>query len=271
MSLHQKVCVAHHSLYGSHLAGVAAYLSQATFSSLFPLIDPSTGNSACTGKGFFTYSNFVTAANTFPSFLHNGDATKDKRELAAFLGQASQETNGAAVGQYNGGLCFVEEGGATPVTTSYCSATTAYPCNAAVSYHGRGPLQISYNFNYEPAGAAVGFDGLNNPMAVSSNAVTSWEASLWFWTTATTTKPSCHNVISGAWVPSASDTTAGRVSGTYGMVTNIINGGVLGCGNGQEPRTAYELEKIGYYEHYCDVLGVTYGTGTDCATMQSYS
>ena len=71
-------------------------------------------------------------------------------------------------------------------------------------------------------------------------------------------------------MPSATDTAAGRVSGTYGMVTNIVNGGVLGCGNGQEPRSAAEVQKIGYYEHYCDVLGVTYGTGVDCATMHSY-
>lgn len=190
--VYQNICVAPHGLFGSYPAGVAAYLSQSTFSSLFPLINPSTGSSACTGKGFFTYDSLVTAANKFPSFLHNGDATKDKRELAAFLGQASQETNGAAGGQYNGGLCFVEEGGATPTTLSYCTSTTQHPCNAAVSYHGRGPLQISYNFNYEPAGAAVGFDGLNNPMAVSSNAVTSWEASLWFWTTAAGGKPSSH-------------------------------------------------------------------------------
>ena len=239
---------------------------------MFPLIDPSTGNSACTGKGFFTYNSFVTAANKFPSFLHNGDATKDKRELAAFLGQASQETNGAAVGQYNGGLCFVEEGGATSTTASYCSSSAQYPCNPAVSYRGRGPLQISYNHNYAPAGTAVGFNGLNNPMAVSSNAVTSWQASLWFWTTASGGKPSCHDVMSGAWVPSASDTAAGRVSGTYGMVTNIINGGVpaIGCGNGQQPRSADEAKKIGYYQHYCDVLGVSYGTGVDCATMSHY-
>lgn len=216
-SVSEGIC----GLYGSCLAGVAAYLSQSTFSTIFPLIDPSTGNSACTGKGFFS------------------------------------------------GLCFVEEGGATPTTLSYCSSSAQYPCNAAVSYHGRGPLQLSYNYNYVPAGTAVGFDGLNNPMAVSSNAVTSWEASLWFWTTASGGKPSCHDVMSGAWVPSASDTAAGRVSGTYGMVTNIINGGVLNCGNGQQPSAA-EVQKIGYYKQYCDALGVSYGTGVDCATMRAY-
>ena len=39
-----------------------------------------------------TYQNFVTAASSFydAGFLNNGDDTINKRELAAFLAQASQ-------------------------------------------------------------------------------------------------------------------------------------------------------------------------------------
>lgn len=45
-------------------------------------------------SGFYSYSAFVKAAATFPDFASTGDAVRDKRELAAFLGQISHETTG---------------------------------------------------------------------------------------------------------------------------------------------------------------------------------
>nr|Q06014.1 RecName: Full=Endochitinase 2; Short=CHIT 2 [Arachis hypogaea] len=38
-------------------------------------------------------------------------------------------------------------------------------------------------------------------------------------------KPSCHNVMVGNYVPTASDRAANRTLG-FGLVTNIINGGL---------------------------------------------
>nr|Q06016.1 RecName: Full=Endochitinase 4; Short=CHIT 4 [Arachis hypogaea] len=38
-------------------------------------------------------------------------------------------------------------------------------------------------------------------------------------------KPSCHDVITNAWRPTATDSAAGRAPG-YGVITNIINGGL---------------------------------------------
>uniref|UniRef100_A0A3N7FHB0 Glycoside hydrolase family 19 catalytic domain-containing protein n=1 Tax=Populus trichocarpa TaxID=3694 RepID=A0A3N7FHB0_POPTR len=46
----------------------------------------------CPGKGFYTYSAFISAANAFPGFGTTGDADTRKREIAAFLGQTSHET-----------------------------------------------------------------------------------------------------------------------------------------------------------------------------------
>jgi hypothetical protein len=81
------------------------------------------------------------------------------REIAAFLGQASQETNGAAMDKFNGGLCFVEEGGTVPTSLVLCSdpnPNIEFPCTPGKSYRGRGPLQVSYNYNYgEACGATV--------------------------------------------------------------------------------------------------------------------
>jgi chitinase len=52
-----------------------------------------------------------------------------------------------------------------------------------------------------------------------------------------------------------------------GLTTNIINGG-LECTSGT-PK-AQELDRIGYFKRYCDILGVTNGDNLDCAAQQHY-
>ena len=48
-------------------------------------------------------------------------------------------------------------------------------------YYGRGPIQLSWNYNYGPAGSSIGFDGLNNPETVATDPIISFRAALWFW------------------------------------------------------------------------------------------
>jgi predicted chitinase len=86
----------------------------------------------------------------------------------------------------------------------------------------------SRNFNYGPAGKALGFDGLRNPEMVSNSSVIAFKTALWFWMTEQKPKPSCHNVMVGRYVPTKADIAANRTAG-FGLVTNIINGG-LECG-----------------------------------------
>lgn len=250
-------------------AGVGAYLSQAQFDAMFPLINSATGLDACTGKGFFTYNGFKTAAASFPGLFNSGDAVKNKVEIGAFLAQASQETNGAGEGQTNGGLCFVEEGGKTPPLGDYCSPSPDYPCGPGQTYIGRGPLQVSYNYNYIPAGRAVGFDGLNNPRVLATDEVLSWKASMFFWMTAVTPKPSCHAIMQGTWVPSADDVAKGRKTSSFGACTNVINGGVLQCGQYTVPNPA-EQKKIDYFNAYTNLLGVPPGNDVSCKTQLHY-
>jgi basic endochitinase B len=248
---------------------IGQYYTQADFTAMFPMITPGTSayNTACTGAGFFTYAAFVEAAAAFSAFATTGTPTENKREIAAFLAQASQETNGAGPGQFNGGLCFVQEGGSTPTTASYCSPSDADPCVAGQSYRGRGPLQVSYNFNYGPAGRALGVDLLSNPGLLATDAVLSFKASLYFWMTPSAPKPSCHDAMRPAF-PSDGN----RVPG-FGWVTNIINGGVLQCGNGNPTRSDAELKKIGYYNQYESVFGLSQSTAANavnCATQSHY-
>ncbi|KAF2302350.1 hypothetical protein GH714_034491 [Hevea brasiliensis] len=148
---------------------------------------------------------------------------------------------------------------------SYCSPSPTYPCAPGKQYYGRGPIQISWNYNYGQCGRAIGVDLLNNPDLVATDAVISFKTAIWFWMTAQSPKPSCHDVITGRWSPSATDRSAGRVPG-YGLVTNIINGG-LECGKGWNAKVE---DRIGFYKRYCDILGVGYGNNLDCYNQRPF-
>ncbi|XP_011628976.1 basic endochitinase [Amborella trichopoda] len=241
---------------------VASLISQ----SLFDQILKHRNDAVCEGKGFYAYSAFITAAKSFPAFGTTGDMTTRKREIAAFLAQTSKETTGgspaALDGPYAWGYCFVNE----MARGDYCNASAQWPCAAGKKYYGRGPIQISWNYNYGQAGRAIGFNGINNPDAVATDAVTSFKTAFWFWMTPQSPKPSAHDIITCLWTPSAADRSAGRVPG-YGVITNIINGG-LECGHGSDDRVA---DRIGFYKRYCDLMGVPYGDNLDCYNQRPYN
>lgn len=73
-----------------------------------------------------------------------------------------------------GGLCWLREGdfGHGPTTVEYCdSSNTRFPCAAGRRYFGRGPMQLSWNYNYGQAGRALGLDLLHNPDWVAQDPV----------------------------------------------------------------------------------------------------
>ncbi|TVU48485.1 hypothetical protein EJB05_08123, partial [Eragrostis curvula] len=167
------------------------------------------GDSGCQGA-FYTYDAFIEAAKNFPAFGTTGNDETRRRELAAFFGQTSHETTGgwatAPGGPFAWGYCRVNE-----------QSQTDPP------YYGRGPIQLAHKYNYQQAGQALGLDLVNNPDMVSSNPVVAFKTAIWFWMTPQSPKPSCHDVMTNNWTPSADDRSAGRLSG-YGETTNIING-----------------------------------------------
>ncbi|KAG8478127.1 hypothetical protein CXB51_027919 [Gossypium anomalum] len=130
---------------------------------------------------------------------------------------------------------------------------------------GRPTAPDGPNYNYGPAGRAIGEDLINNPDIVATNAIISFKTAIWFWMTPQGNKPSCHSVIIGQWRPSGADTATGRVPG-YGVITNIINGG-LECGRGPDNRVA---SRIGFYRRYCDILGINYGSNLDCCNQRPF-
>ncbi|XP_047094246.1 chitinase 2-like isoform X22 [Lolium rigidum] len=247
--------------------GVASILSK----DLFEQMLLHRNDAACTARGFYTYEAFLAAAATFPAFGSTAEGLSvetRKREVAAFLGQTSHETTGgwptAPDGPLTWGYCFKQE---REPKSIYCDTTKPeWPCAPNKEYIGRGPIQLTWNYNYGLAGRALSLDLLNNPDLVAADAVVSFRTALWFWMTPQANKPSSHAVITGRWTPTAADNAAGRVPG-YGVITNIINGG-LECGIGPDPRVA---DRIGFYQRYCGILGVDTGSNLDCYSQRSFN
>jgi len=263
---------------GASANGIATWFTQADFEAFFPNIN----NPACTGKNFFTYDALVQAAKAFPQFANSGEDTADKLELAAFLGQTSHETTGgwatAPGGPQAWGYCFKEERGCEGGTcTGYCAAgdpcvDQGFDCTCAAgqTYQGRGPVQLSWNYNYAAFSKYIYGDAsvlINDPVRVATNATLAYQAGLWFWMTPQNPKPSCHDALTGAWQPSAADSADGRIPGYYGMTTNIINGG-LEC---NMPTNSKVVDRVEYYKRYAGVLNVAVEEATlYCDKMVSY-
>jgi predicted chitinase len=205
-------------------SGFASIVSQQTYKKMFP-----------NSNALYSYGGLVAAIRAFPLFCNEGSLQQNRREAAAFLANISHET---------GALVFVDEQN-PPII--YCDASSAtYPCATGKTYHGRGPLQLSWNFNYGACGRAIGKDLLKQPELVSTDSTITFMTALWFWMTPQAPKPSCHDAI--------------RSSG-FGMTINVINGGIE-CGKATP--TPQALNRIQLYQKYCGILGVDPGGNLRC-------
>lgn len=205
-------------------SGIANIVSSATFAAMFP-----------NRNSLYTYDGLVTAARSYPKFCNEGSSDQCKREAAAFLANISHET---------GGLVYTEEQNPPSI---YCDpSSTTYPCAPGQTYHGRGPIQLSWNYNYGACGSAIGKDLLRQPELVATDSATSFMTALWFWMTPQPPKSSCHDAISASG---------------FGMTINIINGGIE-CGKGQP--TPQALDRIQLYQQYTKMLNVDPGPNLYC-------
>jgi hypothetical protein len=211
-------------LQGAAAQSWTSFVTPAVFEGWFPNRNP-----------FYTYDGLVAAGNDNPAFGTTGSLDDQKRELAAFLGNINQES---------GGLQFVAE---QNPPMDYCdTSATQYPCAAGKQYFGRGPIKLSWNFNYGEARADLGLDLLNNPDFVAQDSTVAWRTALWFWM-----KRGCHGAITAS-PPSFSGTI------------RIINGG-LECGQPVGSVGNMQMEnRVTYYTQFCQTLGVDPGTDLRC-------
>lgn len=206
----------------------------------------------------------------YADFINTGSLEDSKKELAAFLANISHETTGgwdtAPGGRFSWGLHFLEE--STPITYRQ-EENKDYPPAPGQSYNGRGPIQLSWNYNYGPVSEFLYGDKnilLKNPGNVAKDAVLAFQTAIWFWMTPQAPKPSCHEVMVGKWKPTQKDINAGRKPG-FGMTINIINGG-LECNKPDSDKTK---DRRGFYQRYLTVLNASDpNCECKCDTMHAY-
>ena len=189
-------------------------------------------------NSFYTYSGLTAALKAYPGFANTGSDTTKKQEAAAFLANVSHET---------GGLVHIVEQN-TANYPHYCDASQPYGCPAGNDeYYGRGPVQLSWNFNYKAAGDALGLDLLTNPWRVEREPAVAWQTGLWYWMT-----QSGPGTMSGH--------TAMTTGAGFGESIRSINGS-LEC-NGGNP--AQVQSRIDTYQRFTQILGVTPGDRLSC-------
>lgn len=202
-------------------------VSESQFQQLFPNRNP-----------FYTYAGLVDALGAYPGFTGTGDDATRRREAAAFLANVNHET---------GGLQHVVEQNRDNYS-HYCDWGQWYGCPAGQSaYYGRGPVQLSWNFNYKAAGDALGIDLLNNPWLVQENSAIAWKTGLWYWNTQSGPgRMTPHNaMVNGAG---------------FGETIRSING-ALEC-DGRNPGQVQS--RVDAYRRFAQLLGVDPGGNLYC-------
>ncbi|XP_042490169.1 endochitinase EP3-like isoform X2 [Macadamia integrifolia] len=209
----------------SSSSSVADIVTQSFFDEIINQADAS-----CAGNSFYTRAAFLSSLDSYSSFGTTGTTDDQKREIAALFAHVTHQT---------GYFCYIEEINGS--SHNYCdSSNTQYPCVPGKQYYGRGPLQLTWNYNYGAAGNSIGFDGLNSPETVANDVLISFKTAMWFWMN------NCHSII-----------TSGQ---GFGATIQAINGAIE-C-NGMSPISVQA--RIQYYQDYCDQFGVSPGDNLTC-------
>ncbi|GHB32867.1 MULTISPECIES: glycoside hydrolase family 19 protein [Streptomyces] len=202
-------------------------VSEAQFNQMFP------GRNS-----FYTYSGLKAALSAYPGFANTGSDTVKKQEAAAFLANVSHET---------GGLVHIVEQN-TANYPHYCDWGQPYGCPAGqAAYYGRGPIQLSWNFNYKAAGDALGIDLLGNPWLVQNDAAVAWKTGLWYW-----------NTQNGPGTMTPHNAMVNQAG--FGQTIRSINGS-LEC-DGKNP--AQVQSRVNNYQRFTQILGTTPGNNLYC-------
>ncbi|WP_233163600.1 glycoside hydrolase family 19 protein [Glycomyces salinus] len=189
-------------------------------------------------NSFYTYQGLVEATASYPGFTNTGGDTVERQEAAAFLANVSHET---------GGLVHIVEQN-TANYPHYCDGGQPYGCPAGqAAYYGRGPIQLSWNFNYNAAGNALGLPLLNNPWLVEQDSTVAWQTALWYW-----------NTQSGPGTMSGHAAMTGGAG--FGESIRSINGAIE-C-NGGNP--AQVQSRVDRYQQFTQLLGVDPGGNLYC-------
>ena len=216
----------------------------------------------------------------YSTFCNTGNDYNDKRELSAFLANITKETTGGWVdpdptlsssnqpfgshGTY--GLYWLRElnpsnnsgptAGTMKASNCYTTGSTNdYSPVPGQCYYGRGPIQISYYYNYGNFSEFLYNNEslVSNPDLVEQDGELALLSAIWFWMTPQCPKPSCHQVMQEIYDESATSYSSAKMSKKGFLHTvNIINGDVECRGANSKPLLRSKL-----YKYYMSLIGFT--------------
>ena len=192
-------------------AAPCSLLTQSVFNTIAPAATfPYTYNGFCTAVTNWNANNptnqiFMGATDTqqkadlaafFGNILHESDKMKAAREY--YMCQTQTTVNGKVYckpsgyngGSYNDPYCSVWH---TPTSNPAGCACGPIPestvapgyIEANKLFMGRGGIQLSWNYNYFYAGAALNVDLCANPELVATDEQVMWGTTFYFWTSST--------------------------------------------------------------------------------------
>jgi hypothetical protein len=217
--------------------------------------------------------NTWAAQNNYKQFLNEGTIRQQAQEFLVFWAKSSRETsgswsgapspwitqqtiNGVTTDVWRGGMYWVEEVGYSTDPTTGLSPTINYvdigsadfPPSPGRSYYGRGPIQLSWNYNYGAFSYWMYDNGLfanaadaegrckidqrdkllNLPNLVADCGDISIMSAIWFWQTPQGAKPSSHDVIFGEAINiSQSSQDRGLPQTNSGYVPKVASGDTI--------------------------------------------
>ncbi|MDH0867689.1 chitinase, partial [Mitsuaria sp. GD03876] len=251
--------------------------------------------------------------NGYKQFLNEGTRKQQGQEFVAFWAKASRETSGTWAGApapwieryrdrhgvvtsvWKGALHRAEQAGystaadgSSPALGYIDPASRTYPAVPGRSYHGRGIVQLSWNYNYGAFSAWLHDHGLMRDVVTSRDTLLarpdllathgplSMLSGIWFWMTPQGAMPSSHDVLYGDVTKTSAGghdpglpalrigvTVGGQTVGPVaagdtsdegvmayrlGTLTNIFNGG-LEC-NSVGSWHPGAAQRISYYNAY---------------------
>ena len=172
----------------------------------------------------YTYASLSEAVDRWHAFNNSND-TENKLELAAFLANIAHET---------GNFVYTTEvacSNGTGTPKDPLPAACHYGGSDGAAYYGRGPMQLSWNYNYQAYNEAIHSSGttndapnfLTNPDAVLQPTYL-MDTGIWFWTK----RPSGPSSQVASQVFQRDATTPGdyKKKDPFGESIRIINGGI---------------------------------------------
>ena len=106
-------------------------------------------------------------------------------------------------------------------------------------------MQLSWNYNYGSAGAALGQPFLASPYLVTASAANAFNAALWFWMTRQPLKSPHTQIVTGEG---------------FGATIRTVNG-PLECDGGNP---AAVQNRVDAYNYFCQQLGIDPGGNQGC-------